>query len=314
MAGLDEHAIGPDDIARAHDRIRHHVRRTPVLWPGAGSFGVRQPLALKLELLQHSGSFKVRGAFNSALAAGETLTGLLAASGGNHGLAVAHVARELGVQAEIFVPGVSSPVKRDRIAALGATVHVVGDVYADAQRACDERAASSDALLVHPYDAPHTVAGQATLGVELGEQVDGLDTVLVALGGGGLASGIAAALPAGVDIVVVEPETSCCFRAALDAGAPVDVPVSGVAADSLGGSRLGALAWSLLAERAGSVTVPDEAILDARQRLWSETRIASETGGATALAALVSEAYSPGPGEVVAVVVCGGNTDPSDLT
>lgn len=300
-------------IGTAHERIRDRVRRTPILTIGAGELGLTASATLKLELLQHSGSFKVRGAFNSALASGSAEPGLLAASGGNHGLAVAYVARELGVPAEIFVPGVSSPLKRDRISALGATVHVIGELYDDAQSACDERAASSDALYIHPFNQPHTVAGQATVGVEIIEQAPDVQTVLVALGGGGLASGIAAALPRSVRVVTVEPDGSRCFRAAVEAGRPVEVPVSGVAADSLGAREVGSLAWSILAGRAESLTVTDDAIMAARRQLWADARIVAEPGGATALAALTSGAYSPAGGERVVVVVCGGNTDPSDL-
>jgi threonine dehydratase len=301
-------------VAAAHGRIRSRIRRTPILASGVGAFGLAISVTLKLELVQHSGSFKVRGAFNSALGADHAPKGLLAASGGNHGLAVAYVARDLGLPAEIFVPAVSSAVKLERIAALGATVHVVGQVYDDAQAACDERAAESESLLIHPYDQPHTVAGQATLGVEIMEQVPDVDTVVVALGGGGLAAGIAVSLPRSVRLVVVEPETSCCFSAALAAGHRVEVPVAGVAADSLGAGQIGSLAWSILAERADSRTVSDESIMESRRRLWADARVVAEPGGATALCALTSGTYAPGADERVVVVVCGGNTDPSDLT
>jgi threonine dehydratase len=305
--------IDSASIRAAHDRVKGHVRRTPVLHCGPGSFGLDVALTLKLELLQHSGSFKVRGAFNNVLAAEDRPEGLLAASGGNHGLAVAYVARELGLPAEIYVPAVSSQVKRQRIAALGAEVRVVGDIYDDAQAACDQRAAESEFLSIHPYDHPLTVAGQATLGVEVIEQVSDVDTVIVAVGGGGLAAGLAAAVPESVRLVAVEPRTSCCFQAALASGSPVTVPVSGVAADSLGAGEVGALAWSVLADRAQSVTVTDEEILVARTRLWRDTRIACEPGAATALGALTSGRYSPADDEKVVVIVCGGNTDPSDL-
>lgn len=306
--------VDAEMIAAAYDRIAARVRRTPTLNTGPGSFGISASVSLKLELLQHSGSFKVRGAFNSALAAAAVPEGLLAASGGNHGLAVAYVARDLELPAEIFVPEVSSAVKLERIAALGATVHVVGQLYADAQRACDERSATSGALLIHPYDQPLTVAGQATVGVEIEQQVPGVETVVVALGGGGLAAGMALALPRSVRLVVVEPETSSCFNAALAAGHPVEVPVAGVAADSLGATQIGSLAWSILAERAESVTVPDEVIMESRRRLWTDARVIAEPGGAAALGALVAGAYSPAVDERIVVVVCGGNTDPSDLT
>ncbi len=298
-------SVTMDDVKKAHDRILHRVRRTPVI--------VFERLMLKLELLQHAGSFKVRGSFNNALGQGIPEAGLIAASGGNHGIAVAHVARELGIPAEIFVPGVSAAVKVDRIRAKGATVHVVGELYDDAQAACNERATETGALHVHPYDTPLTVAGQATMGVELVEQCDRLDTVVVALGGGGLAAGLAAALPHHVRIVCVEPEMSRCFNAAVEAGEPVTVDVSGVAADSLGARRIGSLPWGMLAGRADSVLVTDEAIVAARQTLWDDVGVVAEHGGATALAAITSGAWLPSPGESVAVVVCGSNTDPRDL-
>jgi len=304
----------PDiDVPAATERLRGRIRRTPVVWPGPGSFGVHHDLVLKLECLQHAGSFKARGSFNNALATGVPAAGLIAASGGNHGIAVAHVARSLGVGAEIFVPGVSSAVKVDRIRALGATVNVVGELYDDAQAACDERAGRTHALNIHPYDAPLTVAGQATVSVEVLEQVDGIDTVVVAVGGGGLAAGFAAALPPHVRIVCVEPDTSRCFSAAVEAGEPVKVEVGGVAADSLGAKQIGEIPWRLLADRAESVLVSEESIVDARRRLWDDGRIVAEHGGATALAALTSGVLEPHPEERIVVVVCGSNTDPRDL-
>ncbi len=308
-----DHAPDDTDVSSAVERLAGLVRRTPVVFPGPGAFGVAKELALKLECLQHAGSFKVRGSFNTALAAELPDSGLIAASGGNHGIAVAHVARSLGVGAEVFVPGVSSAVKVDRIRALGATVHVVGELYDDAQAACDERAAETHALNIHPYDAPLTVAGQATLGVELLQQVDVLDTVVVAVGGGGLAAGLAAALPSHVRMVCVEPETSRCLSAAIEAGHPIPVEVAGVAADSLGAKTIGAVPWQLLADRAESVVVSDEAISAARRRLWDDARVVAEHGGATALAAITSGMVELGPDERTAVVVCGSNTDPRDL-
>lgn len=270
-------------------------------------------LTLKLELFQHAGSFKARGSFNNALIDAIPDAGLIAASGGNHGIAVAHVARDLGVPAEIFVPGVSAAVKVDRIRARGATVHVVGELYDDAQAACDLRAAESGARSIHPYDSPVTVAGQATMGRELVDQCPEIDTVLVAVGGGGLAAGLAASLPSEVKIVCVEPERSRCLHEAMRHGAPVVVEVAGVAADSLGAKQVGAVPWELLQGRAQSVLVTDEAIVVARQKLWAEAGVLAEHGGATALAAVTSGAYSPADDERVAVVVCGSNTDPSDL-
>jgi len=291
-------------VDAAYGRIRDRVRRTPVMeFDG---------ITLKLELFQHSGSFKARGSFNSALAQGVPDAGLIAASGGNHGIAVAHVARELDAPAEIYVPSTSSAVKVARIRALGAEVHVAGALYADAQAACDERIAESGALAIHPYDAPLTVAGQGTLGIELEQQIEDLDTVVVATGGGGLAAGIAAALPH-VNVVCVEPTNSSCLRAAFDAGEPVDVEIDSIAADSLGGPRIGAIPWAVLRDRATSIVVDDDAIVGARQYLWDRAQLVTEHGGATAFAAVLSGAWRPEPHERVAVIVCGANTDPADL-
>ncbi len=305
-----------DDIAIAVERLREHVRRTPVVRPGRGAFGSdgSVDLVLKLESLQHAGSFKARGSFNSALGTHLPPAGLIAASGGNHGIAVAHVAQALGVAAEIFVPAISSPVKIDRIRRQGATVHVIEGVYDDAQTACDARQAETGAFSIHPFDATLTLGGQATMGVELAEQVPGLDTVIVAVGGGGLAAGLALSLPEHVRIVCVEPETSQCLRTALDRGERTLVDVSGVAADSLGARTIGDLAFHALRDRVESVLVTDESIVEARCRLWEDLGVVAETGGATALAALTSGAFEPAPGSTLGVIVCGSNTDPSDLS
>lgn len=304
--------LGVDPVG-ARQRIASWVRTTPTMSSGDGALGLDFSVTLKLECLQHAGSFKVRGGFNSVLASDVPAAGLIAASGGNHGLAVAHVARSLGLAAEIFVPRASSPVKVSRIRELGAKVHVVGALYDDARRASVERAAESGALDIHPYDAPLTVSGQATVGLELMEQVPGLDTVLVAIGGGGLVAGLASALPDSVKIVGVEPENSACFRAAIEAATPVDVEIDSVAADSLGAKRIGSIAWEIAHRRVESVVVSDADIRDARQRIWADVRLAVEMGGATAMAALTSSRYVPGAGERVAVVLCGSNTDPVDL-
>jgi threonine dehydratase len=278
-------------------------------------FGIAGRISLKLELLQHSGSFKPRGAFNSVLSAGVSGDGLLAASGGNHGLAVAYVARALGVPAEVFVPTSASPVKINWLHSYGATVTIGGDFYADAYAACQQRAAESRALVVHAYDGLATVAGQGTLARELDQQMPGVDTVLVAVGGGGLVGGVASWYGGRAQVVAVEPARIPTLAAALSAGGPVDVEVGGVAADSLGARRIGGVGYAAaVAAGVTSVLVTEEAILTARQLLWDELRVAAETGGATALAALISGAYRPAAGEHVAVIVCGGNTDPRDLT
>lgn len=306
-----------EDIDQARSRIEGHVRRTPVISAEGGLFGLDEPVLLKLEMLQHAGSFKPRGAFNRILGAAESgplpAEGVIAASGGNHGLAVAHVARRLGIPAHIFVPEATSAFKVARIRASGATVTVTGAMYADAYDACLRHAAMSGALFVHAYDQPEVVAGQGMVGRELMTQAD-LDTVLVAVGGGGLAAGVRLGIGPGVKLVAVEPERIPTLHAALAAGAPVDVEVGGVAADALGARRIGSLAFEVLAAaQVQSILVSDDAIVSTRQRLWDGLQLVSEHGGATAAAALLSGAYVPDPGERVAVIICGANTDPSDL-
>jgi threonine dehydratase len=306
------------DIERAQSLIAGHVRLTPVISVEGAVLGLAEPVCLKLEMLQHAGSFKARGAFNRILSAGATgplpKDGVIAASGGNHGLAVAFVARQLGIPAHIFVPEAASSVKVARIRALGATVTVTGEMYADAYDECLRHAATSGALFIHAYDQPEVVAGQGTVGRELMRQAD-VDTVVVAVGGGGLASGVRLGVGPGVKLVAVEPERIPTLSAALEAGRPVDVEVGGVAADSLGARRIGELAFEILSgHQVHSVLVTERAIVQTRQRLWDEVRLATESGGATASAALAGGAYAPEPGERVAVILCGANTDPSDLT
>lgn len=300
------------DIAAAGDRIATHVRRTPVLEVASGTFGVETPLSLKLELLQVTGSFKPRGAFNRMLTAGVGPGGVVAASGGNFGLAVGHAARELGHHAEIFVPSTSPAAKIDKVRATGAQVRVIEGYYDDASAAATSRRDEIDAIWMHPFDQPEVVAGQGTIGRELPEQVPDATTVLVAVGGGGLIGGIASWF-AGSDVRVigVEPETTRCLHASLEAGEPVDVPVSGRAADALGARRPGDIAFAVASaghvERV--VLVGDDAILDAQRALWNELRIFAEPGGAAALAAVMCGAYEPEPGERPVVLVCGANGD-----
>jgi threonine dehydratase len=303
-----------DDVEAAADRIGRRVRRTPAVVVDAGPFG--HPLALKLELLQHTGSFKPRGMFNRLLAEGLPPGGrVVAASGGNAGLAVAYACRELGLDADIVLPVSSPAVKVARLRALGASVTRAGAFYADAYAVAVERAARAGAPLVHAYDQPEVAAGQGTLAMELLEQVGPVDTVLVAVGGGGLVAGVAAALEGRVRVVGVEPEGCPTLHAALVAGHPVDVEVGGIAADSLGARRVGGVCWAV-ARRTGlrSVLVPDEAVARARRRLWDELRVLAEYGGAAALAPLLTGAYLPEPGERVAAIVCGGNTDPATVS
>ncbi|HEX3003734.1 MAG TPA: threonine/serine dehydratase [Angustibacter sp.] len=311
-------SITREDAEQAARRIAGHVRRTPVADVEAAAFGTPAPLTLKLEHLQHTGSFKARGAFNRVLAARErgelTDVGVVAASGGNAGLAVAHAAATVGVPAEVFVPATAPAVKVARLAALGATVRQEGREYAEAYEAARTRAEVSGGLFCHAYDQPEICAGQGTLALELEEQAPDVDTVLVAVGGGGLMAGVAAALEGHARVVGVEPESIPTLHRALAFGAPVDVEVSGVAADSLGARRLGDIAFDVAARCAvQSVLVSDDAIVEARRALWQQCRIVVEHGAATALAALLQGSYAPQPGESVAVILCGANTDPSDL-
>lgn len=312
-------AVTPADIELAATRLAGHIRVTPLLDIAAAELDLPVDVVLKLELLQHVGSFKPRGAFNRVLAAGAVpAAGLVAASGGNHGAAVAFVARSLGHRAEVFVPSSSPAMKRERIASLGATVHVIDGLYDDAQAAATAHQLSTGALTVHPYDHPDVVAGQGTMARELEQQMAArdseFDTVLVASGGGGFTAGQAAWFAGRKRVVSVEPETSQSLRAARLAGEPVDVAVSGVAADSLGAKRLGAVAWTIVEHFvADSVTVTDDAIRAAQRLLWDRLRLVAEPGGAAALAALHSRAYVPSPGERIVVVVCGSNCDPATV-
>lgn len=311
----DRRVVDRDDVRAARERIAGRVRLTPVVEPGPGALGLRAAIVLKLELLQHTGSFKPRGAFNRMLSANVPRAGVIAASGGNFGLAVAYAARELGHRAEVFVPATSPPVKADRIRAQGADVRIVPGYYADALEACERRADESGALFMHAYDQPEVVAGQGTIGAELSEQVPGADTVLVAVGGGGLIGGIAAWFAGDVRVVGVEPEACPTLTRALAAGEPVDSPVGGVAADSLGPGRAGAIALAIARRHVDRVVlVPDEAIVEAQRRLWDGVRVIAEPGGAAALAALVEGAYVPEPDERLVVLVCGANTDPATIT
>lgn len=304
------------EIEAAHARIAPHVRRTPV-WTLPGVFGHHGPVSLKLEFLQHAGSFKTRGAFNTLLSRPVPAAGVAAASGGNHGAAVAYAARELGVRARIFVPEISSPAKVAVIRSHGAEVVIGGARYADAQAACDLYVAEAGALRVHPFDAESTIAGQGTVGLEWEQDVsspgqDGpaLDTVLVAVGGGGLISGIGSWWAGRVKVVGVEPEGSRALHAALEAAGPVDVDVDSVAADSLGARNTGDLVYSICRGAVDHVAlVADGAIRDAQALLWRDYRLATEPGGAAALAALISGAYKPRSGERVGVLLCGANVE-----
>jgi threonine dehydratase len=308
--------IARAEIEAAHARIAPRVRRTPV-WTLPRAFGHDGPVSLKLEFLQHAGSFKTRGAFNTLLSRPVPAAGVAAASGGNHGAAVAYAARELGVQARIFVPEISSPAKVAVIRSHGAEVVIGGARYADAQGACDHYVAETGALRIHPFDAETTIAGQGTVGLEWeqddpapGQEGPALETVLVAVGGGGLISGIGSWWAGRVKVVGVEPEGSRALHAALEAGRPVDVEVDSVAADSLGARNTGDLVYSICRRAVDHVAlVTDESIRDAQALLWRDYRLAAEPGGAAALAALISGAYKPRSGERVGVLLCGANVE-----
>lgn len=305
--------VTPDDVDRAAERIAGRVRRTPVIEHGS--------LLLKLELMQHAGSFKTRGAFNRVLSEPTIpAAGLIAASGGNHGAALSFVGGSLGFPTEIFVPATSPDIKRRNIERFGATVRVIEGYYDDAQAAAEARRAETGAIEIHPFDHVATVAGQATMGREVEQQVAGpgragIETIVVAAGGGGFIAGQAAWFRDRIRIVSVEPETSQCLRAARVAGEPVEVSVSGVAADSLGSRKIGAVPWELVRRYVDeSVVVPDDAIRAAQRELWDEFRLVAEPGGAAALAALRTGVYRPAAGERVVVVVCGSNCDPATVT
>jgi len=308
-------AVDQAAIAAAAARIAPFIHETPVLRLPAGALGVPAPLCLKLELLQASGSFKPRGAFNRMLAAALPPVGVIAASGGNHGAAVAYAARALQVPAEIFVPEVTGAAKRARIEAYGARLVVGGATYEEARRAAEQRAAETGALGVHAYDQAEVLAGQGTLARELAAQAPEVTHVLVATGGGGLIGGIAAWYAgSNVQVISVEPEGCPTLATALRAGRPVPAPVGGLAADSLGARQVGALMFPIAARHvAAAVLVPDAAIRAAQQRLWDGCRLLAEPGGATALAALLAGAWVPPPGARVGVILCGGNAAPGSL-
>jgi threonine dehydratase len=303
-------------IERMELLIRPHVRETPVVAVRGADFGLAvQGLNFKLELLQHAGSFKARGAFASLLSREVPAAGVVAASGGNHGAAVAYAAKVLGKPARIFVPTVCSPAKIERIRAYGAHLVVQGDSYADALAAAQEWAANSGALKIHAFDEPGALLGQGTVGAEWRRQAPELDTLLVAVGGGGLIGGIAACYAGSVRIVGVEPVAAPTLHEALKAGRPVDAPAGGIAADSLAPRRVGELMFPLaqkFVERV--VLVEDQEIRAAQQALWDVLRVAAEPGGAAALAALTSRRYQPAAGELVGVLVCGGNTTAVDFS
>ncbi len=299
--------ITREAISRAAARIAGHVRRTPVI--DVAVAGVALPVTLKLELLQHAGSFKSRGAFNTLLQASVGQGGVATASGGNHGAAVAYASRQLGHRAKIFVPEISSPAKVARIASYGAEIVQRGANYSEALALCEAWIAESGATSVHAYDAEATLEGQGTLARELEAQAPGIDTLLVAVGGGGLIGGIAAWYQSKVKVVGVEPQTCNTLHAAMAAGERVQVKPSGLATDSLGASMVGKLMFDIARHHIAEVAlVSDDDIRDAQRHVWREMQLVTEPGGAAAFAALLSGAYRPEKDERVGVVVCGANT------
>ncbi|HEU4769609.1 MAG TPA: threonine/serine dehydratase [Pyrinomonadaceae bacterium] len=307
--------VSREQIQAVHHVIRPHIRRTPVLEVDGADFGLDSiTVVFKLELFQHSGSFKARGAFMNLLTREVPKAGVVAASGGNHGAAVAFTAMKLGRPATIFVPSVASPAKLDRIRSYGAELVITGNRYADALEASKEWVSRTGALPVHAYEGVETLLGQGTLGLELEEQSPQLDSLLIAVGGGGLIGGVAAWYENRTRIVSVEPELAPTLHLALNAGHPVDSPAGGIAADSLAPRQVGEMMFPIAQKYiAESVLVTDEQIREAQQRLWKSVRIAAEPGGAAAFAALLFGRYKPRSGERVGVVVCGGNTDAVNL-
>lgn len=309
-ASNDNQSISQTQIARCERLIRPHIRRTPVIETDATDFGLeRGRLFFKLELLQHSGSFKARGAFANLLTRDVPPAGVTAASGGNHGAAVAYAAMKRQVPAKIFVPRISSPAKITRIRNYGADLVIEGEHYADALAACESWQKKSRAMPIHAYDQNETILGQGTLGLELAEQAPDIDTLLVAVGGGGLVAGIAAWYASRIKVIGVEPIAAPTLKKALAAGRPVDVEAGGVAADSLAPRRVGDRVFPIAAKYVHEVVlVADEEIVKSQMALWRELRIAVEPGGAAAFSALLSSAYKPTRGERVGVVLSGGNT------
>lgn len=312
--------ITPADIEAAAARIAPHVRTTPLWRVPSDALGLPADTPafeawFKLEHLQRSGCFKARGMFNRLLANRIPAAGVIAASGGNAGIATALAAQSLGVPAEVFVPSVSPPAKRARLAALGARVVVAGDVYAEALEACIERQHETGALMTHAYDQPEVVAGAGTLARELEAQLGAApDTVLVSVGGGGLIGGIAAWFAGRARVIALEPELAPTLWRAREAGAPVDVAVSGIAADSLGARRIGRIAWEISREHVASAELVNDAAIRAAQRfMWAEFKLAVEPAAALPLAALQSGAVRPQAGERVVLVICGANLDPATL-
>ena len=302
--------ISRTEIQDAGRRIAAHVRRTPVMALEEKAFCIDARVFFKLECLQHTGSFKPRGAFNCILSSDIGDAGVIAASGGNHGAAVAYAAHKLGHRAEIFVPVITPKNKVERLRQYGAAITIAGNSYSEALAGSQQRALETSAVAIHAYDDARVLAGQGTLGMEFEEQVRGLDSVLVAVGGGGLIGGVAAWYQDRVRVIGVEPERAPTLHKALAANQVVDVEVGGVAADSLGAGRVGELMFPIAQKFVHqSLLVSDEQILEAQRVLWQQLRLVAEPGGATAFAALLSGVYKPHVGETVGAVMCGSNAD-----
>jgi threonine dehydratase len=303
-------AVSQQQIRRCETIIRPYIRRTPVIEIDGSDVGLKSSeLCLKLELFQHSGSFKARGAFANLLSRKVPAVGVVAASGGNHGAAVAYAAMTLKVPAKIFVPSVSSPAKVQRIREYGADLVIEGDRYADALAASEAWVQRTGAMSVHAFDQDETMLGQGTIGMELDEQAPYIDTLLVSVGGGGLIAGIAAWYASRIKVIGVEPFASPTLTKALAAGHPVDAEAGGLAADSLAPRRVGDRVFPIARSHVHDVVlVADDAIVKAQQLLWQVSRVVAEPGGAAAFAAILSGAYKPKGGERVAVVISGGNT------
>jgi threonine dehydratase len=311
MAASDvSHAITPGQIARCEALIRPYIRRTPVMEIDAADIGLRPgKLSLKLELFQVSGSFKARGAFANLLTRKVPAAGVVAASGGNHGAAVAYAAMRMKIPAKIFIPSISSPAKVQRIREYGADLVVEGDGYADALAASEAWAQQTGAMRVHAFDQDETILGQGAIGLELDEQISGFDTLLASVGGGGLIAGLAAWYAGRIKVVGVEPSASPTLTKALQAGHPVDAEAGGLAADSLAPKRVGERVFPIVRDYVReTVLVSDEAISQAQHMLWNALRIVAEPGGAAAFSAVLSGAYQPQDGERVCIVISGGNT------
>jgi len=316
MAATSNPLIDRAEIAATYARIREHIRKTPVLAMDGNDFGLGAlHLLLKLELFQHTGSFKARGALTNLMTRNVPVAGVVAASGGNHGVAVAFAAQKFNVPARIFVPSVASPAKRQRIEQYGANLVIAGDRYADALDASKIWQEKSGAMPIHAFDQMETLLGQGTVGLELEQQAPELDSLLVAVGGGGLIGGIAAWYQGKIKIIGVEPEAAPTLTKALEAGRPVDAEAGGIAADSLAPRRVGELMFPIAQKFVHRVLlVSDEEIRSAQEHLWRSARIAAEPGGAAGLAALTSRKYVPAKSERVGVLICGGNTTAVDFS